>query len=190
MGLILELALVSKGIAALGLILAGLGGNVSLSTPRQSIEGRCVAVSCAVQKGLSDDLGRMIDSGTPVTLQFVCRVVRRPGHQEIARVSSHRTVAYDVSEGTYRIVLTSPDTSWQVTSTSFSDESPFFRLDSTRLCPLEALEDGAVYSILVESSLDPIRVEAMGGKEFNLMAFWNFKHLVGSSPDFRKGSVR
>lgn len=187
MGLILELALVSKGIAALGLILAGLGGSVSLSTPRPSIAGGYVAVSCAVQKGLCDDLRRMVDSGTPVTLQFACKLIRSPGHHEIARVAARRTVTYDVSDGTYRTVLTSPDTSWQVTSTSFDDASPFFRLDTTRLCQLDALQDDAVYSILIESYLDPIRVQAMGGKEFNLMSFWDFKRLGASSSDFRKG---
>lgn len=185
MGFILELALVAKGIAALGMMLTGLGGDVSLSTPLISLSSGYILVSCGVEHGLNKDLRNVIDSGTPITLRFTCRLVDQTEDNTAVEVIALRTVTCNMADSTYQIRFLDPDSSAQMMVTIFDETSPFFRLDAVRFYPLDTMDD-TVYKIIVEASLDPIRVEAMGRKDFNLMAFWNFKRLKTSSGRFTK----
>ena len=183
MSTVLEIFVV-KLFAVFGIALSGANLDVAMGEPVVELRTDSIAVSAGLLKPVSDDLLNIIDSGTPVSLVFACRLRYadgRPGGVPDRTVA--HTVSHDLETGAYRIG-TSART---IRASVLSETSVFFRLETVPLWPASAIEAGE-YVVEVSARLEPISIHATG-RQFDLMALWNYSEPTNRSPIFTQTAL-
>ena len=169
-------------LAVMGIFVPGVNRQVSLLEPFIELRSDRIAVSTTLQNPLSTDLLKIIDSGTPVTLSYVCRLRTSTGTPTAAADTtiSHR-VTKDLASGAYQI-----DTGTRKILTSRINEySLLFRLETAPVWDLSTISTTGWYYVEVSARFEPIVVRATGEK-YDLMALWSYRPPTGRSKVFNR----
>jgi len=173
---------VVRFLAIMGIFIPGVNQQVSLLDPFVELRGDRIAVSTALQKPLSTDLLKIIDSGTPVTLTYVCRLRTSTDNPAAApdTTVSHRVVK-DLASGTYEI-----DTGTRKILTSrITEYSLLFRLETVPLWNINVLSNSGFYYVEVSARFEPIVIHATG-ERYDLMALWSYRPPTARSKLFNR----
>lgn len=177
--------LVVKMLAVVGIFFPGVNREVAMSRPVVELWRSRIAVSCVLQRPLSADLLNVVDSGTPVSLTFICRLRAADGTPARAADTTvtHR-IERDLATGTYQIDLGER----KLLASRLSEYSPFFRLETVRAWPLDAITSRREYVVEVSARLESIYIHATG-ETFDLMALWNYREPDARSEQFTRASL-
>jgi len=163
----------TKVAAALlgGWILFGHSAKApSLSPPLLASSGGKIVVSTALDNGFPDDLEQVILTGTPVTLTFTAAL--QDDAQTIVEQGTRRTVTFDPGTKTFSV---NSGGETQTTSDQKTMEAWMGTLVNFPLIETSSLRPGGSYQAVVQARLEPISVEAVEGKKFDLMTLWQFR---------------
>lgn len=136
--------------------------------------GDTLVCETILKNGLSKGLDEIIMSGSEVIITFHISFLEREEGGEVYTVIK-REIVHSVS--------------FHPASSKFmvlndSDSSSFTELDGARaevsrirarLLPIPKLKDNSFYSLKISAVLNTIEIEALGNKQYDLNAFWNFK---------------
>ena len=169
----------------LGILFSGGKQRVELTEPVVELRQETIGVSCVLQHPFSDDLLNIVDSGTPVSLRFVCRLRHSDGSPAFARDTtiSHRVVK-DLATGVYEVTLGSRS----LLGERFTEYSQFFRLETVSLWAVGGADLDAPYYVEVSAELEPIYIHATG-QQYDLMALWNYQVPRKKSASFTKRAL-
>ena len=173
---------VVRFLAVMGIFVPGVNRQVSLLEPFIELRNERIAVSTTLRNPLSTDLLKIIDSGTPVTLSYVCRLRTSAGATTSApdTIVSHRVVK-DLASGAYQI-----DTGRRRILTSRINEySLLFRLETVPLWDVAVLSPATWYYVEVSARFEPIVVHATG-ERYDLMALWSYRPPTARSKVFNR----
>jgi hypothetical protein len=176
---------VVRFLAVIGIFVPGVNRQVSMRTPIVELRNERIAVSAILQNPLSVDLLNIIDSGTPVTLTYICRLRTAQGTPTAAIDTTviHRVVknlatgSYEINTGT-RTLLTSRITEYSL----------LFRLETVPLWQLLVLSSSGRYYVEVSARFEPIVVQATG-QRYDLMALWSYRVPTEQSGIFTRATV-
>lgn len=176
-------SLVVRVVAVLGVFFSG-ERQVQLSQPVVELREGRIAASCVLQHPFSDDLLNIVDSGTPVTLTFICRLRNLDGSPAFAPDTTipHRIVK-DLATGVYEVTLGTRS----LLAERFTEYSQFFRLETASLWPAGE-DDGAPYYLELSARLEPIYIHATG-QQYDLMAVWSYRVPKSRSAAFTRRAL-
>lgn len=138
--------------------------DVTFTKPQIVVVSDTVYVSTVLKNGFPKGLKEIILSGTPVNL----RVTFQNKDSDFSKEILH-TVKYDIASKSFLITTSEPDTSFTVKEIA-DMEKYVSKFNKVRfICP----EKQTV--MLVKAYMDPVKMEAIGGKEFELIAFWDYQ---------------
>jgi hypothetical protein len=167
-------------LAIVGVFFPGVNPDVSMSQPVVELRGERVAASCVLERPLSDDLVRVIDSGSEVTLVFACRLRYADGAPtRYADTTITHTVRKNLATEAYEIDLGNRT----VLTSQITDYSIFFRLETVPLWPVQGLAEGGTYIVDISATMEPISIHATA-RNYDLMSLWNFKTPRNQSEHF------
>ena len=163
--------LVVRMLTVLGVFFSGGGAQVECSEPVVQLRRGRIAVSCVLLNPFSEDLLNVIDSGTPVTLTFICRLRNADGSPAFVPDTTvpHRVVK-DLATSVYEVTLGTRT----LLAERFTEYSQFFRLETVALWPVDGARDAAPYYVEVSAKLEPMQIHATG-QAYDLMALWNYR---------------
>jgi len=162
-----------------GIALTGTNLDVDLTGPVAELKGDSVAVTVVVLSPLSDDLVRILRSGTRVELQFSCRLRYANGRRvPLPEITVINSVEKSLSSEVYLIRRSHKETR----TSELSGTSVLFRLETRRLWSVYRLKRGNYY-LDVSVKLLPITIESTG-QIFDLMALWNYVEPRNRSKSF------
>ena len=166
--------LATKAVAALIGVVALLGvkkADVVLSKPEVKILSDSIHINTSLKNSFPEELEKIILSGTPVTIRLKISYSTKDTtlNQEI----SHR-IKYDLASKTFLFVsfcgesITSPIKLKDIDSAKKSMNK--FNVG----VGLNPAPTGKEITVIMRAIIDPIKIGAIGNKDFELMAFWDY----------------
>jgi hypothetical protein len=152
-----------------GIALTGANLDVDLTAPVAELKGDSVAVSVVVLSPISEDLVRILESGTRVELEFSCRLRHANGRRApLPEINVTNSVQKNLSTEDYLIKRSRRE----IHASELSESSVLFRLETHPIWSVYQLRRGN-YFLDVSVKLLPITIESTG-QTFDLMALWNY----------------
>ncbi|MFA5032011.1 MAG: hypothetical protein WC614_03225 [bacterium] len=157
------------GVVAL---LGTKGKDVAFTTPKIIVVSDTIYVSTVLKSAFPKGLKEIILSGTPVNLRVTFQNkesdLRQGGMSHFSKEIVHN-VKYNIAEKNFLITISESDTSFVVKEMR-QVEQCMTNFNKVKLvCPDKYIV------MVVKAYMDPIKMEAIGGKEFELMAFWDYQ---------------
>lgn len=168
MGFLLQF-LATKAIAPIlgSIVLLTMGEHpVSLSHPRVLTRGDTLCVSTKVQNGFTEELKKIIKSG--VVVSFRLKIATEDDIDIVHKV------CYDIENRIYEIRREEVKGEDKIITTE--DEKKMMDLvsDFSDICiPGENIPSSEKIEIRI--SLDPVKLDFLEGKEFDMMALWEYR---------------
>lgn len=154
-----------------GWILFGHSAKVpSLSPPQMASSGGKIVVSTVLKDGFPDELDQVILTGTPVTLDFSASLL--DDTKSLSEQETYHTVTYDPGTKAFSVIA---DGASKTTSDQQTMQSWLGSLTNLPLVETSTLRPEGSYRTVVQARLEPISVEAVEGKKFDLMTLWQFR---------------
>ena len=146
----------------------------SLSAPQIAVREHRLVLSCTVLHGFPTQLRHVAESATPIYL-YLFTELHRPGETDaILSAATESVLLYDDIARVYKVKQsTQSDTVVCSTLDSAIDAMSMFR--GSTLTGTEKLDPAAKYEFVLYAVLGKTRVEALDGKEVDLMYYWNYK---------------
>jgi hypothetical protein len=163
----------TKVAAALlgGWILFGHSAKTpSLSPPQMASSGGKIVISATLKNGFPEELDQVILTGTPVTLTFSAALL--DDTKTLIEQETYHTVTYDPGTKAFSVVANGEI---KTTSDKETMQSWLGALANFPFLETSALRPEGSYRAVVQARLEPISVEAVEGKKFDLMTLWQFR---------------
>lgn len=157
----------TKAVAAIIGVMALLGAkdkDVEFTKTRVILAADTLTINTKLKNSFPKGLKDIILSGTPVNMRFTFQNKEANSTMEVIH-----NVKYDIVTKSFTLTLSEIDKSFTV-KTMKEVENIMNTLEDIKIIyPVK----GAV--IILKAIMDPVNIEAIGGKEFQLMAFWDYQ---------------
>jgi hypothetical protein len=143
-----------------------------------------VQVCCALTNAYSADLRKLAQSGTPLYLYIFSEARQVRKDSLVASAGAENRVEFDLVAKQYRVTRSArKDTVVQSGLDSALGVSVQF--EGVQALPKEKVQPAESYYFVVWAVLGKARVEAFGGKEIDLMYFWNYTRPTLTTEAFK-----
>ncbi len=177
--------IVVRMLAFVGVFFPGVNPDIEMSRPVVELRNDRIAVSCVLTRPLSDDLANVIESGTEVRLTFICRLRREDGTPAaVPDTLIQRAIVKNLVDGVFEMRIGER----LVRASQVTEYSQVFRLETVPLWSVDAVSDGGPHVIDISARLEPIYIHATG-RNYDLMALWNFTLPENRSPVFTRADL-
>ena len=169
--------LATKALAALIGVVALLGvkkADVTLTKPEIKILSDSVCISTTLKNGFPEKLEKIILSGTPVTIRLTTSYSVRD--TTLSKEIVHR-IRYDLANKTFLFVSCCRDRAISSSQHKAKDMDAAKKLMNkfNVVIPVpELFLSSEKVIVIMRVTIDPVKIEAIGDKEFELMAFWDY----------------
>lgn len=150
---------VVAGLIGVAALLGGKKGDVMLTKPDIKIISDTIFINTALKNSFSEGLEKIILSGTPVSMRLIILADNFMG--EVVH-----NIKYDLIKKTFTVTRSQD-------SVVVKDIGTAKRL-ANEFNNLKILYRGREVSIIIKARLAPVKIEAIGDKEFELMYFWDY----------------
>lgn len=161
----------TKTVAALIGVMALLGAknkDVAFTKPEISIVADTIYISTSLKNSFPKGLKDIILSGTPVNMRFTLQGVTRGKGSNLYREIIHN-VKYDIVTKKFLVTLSEENTTISVEKFEAAE------ILMNKLKEIKIIRSNRELNMLLKATIDPVNIEAIGGKEFQLMAFWDYQ---------------
>lgn len=163
----------TKAVAALIGVVALLGAkqsDVTFTKPEITISDS-ISINTTLKNSFPKELEKIILSGTPVTIRLktICSTKDTALNQEII----HR-VKYDLADKTFLFVSYCQDRKDSPVKVKDIKEIKKFMNEFNIVITRQFASTGKDITVIMRATIDPIKIEAMENKNFELMAFWDY----------------
>ncbi|MDD5530483.1 MAG: hypothetical protein PHX21_10730 [bacterium] len=138
--------------------------DVAFTKPQVVVVSDTIYVSTVLKNAFPKGLKEIILSGTPVNLRATFQNKETSFSKEITH-----NVKYNIAEKNFLITISESDTSFLVKEMG-NVEQCMTNFNKVKLvCPDKNI------NMVGKAYMDPVKMEAIGGKEFELIAFWDYQ---------------
>lgn len=167
--------LATKVVAGIIGVVALLGvkqSDVVFTPPQTKIVSDTIYINTTLKNSFPKELEKIVLSGTPVTIRLKVSLYGRDV------TSIHETthqITYELSTKTFFLVGDEGNTITLKDLSKAKDFMNSFKIGINFQLPLRGEPPGEKITAILKATLDPIQIEAMGGKQFDLMCFWDYQ---------------
>ncbi|MBD3420809.1 MAG: DUF4390 domain-containing protein [Chitinivibrionales bacterium] len=173
MNFIIGLLIAAKGIVLFSGIFALSKSNAQLGQPELILSASEIRLSTQIQNAFSKDLKKLANSGTRILIYLFIETREARGDRVVHKVVQSRELLYDLVDKQYAIVRNEIDTTTLATIDAAMIASTTFH--NIAVAPVDIIDAQKRYYFVAYGVLGKTTVEALEGKELDLMYFWNYR---------------
>lgn len=157
---------VVAGIIGVAALLGVKQSDVVIAHPETKIVSDSIYINTTLKNSFPKELEKVVLSGTPVTIRLKLSLSGK--NITLTQEAIHQ-IAYELPTKTFFLTGNGNDTLKLKDFTKAKEFMNKFKIGiNFKLPPNEK------FTGILKVTLDPITIEAMGGKQFDLMCFWDY----------------
>jgi hypothetical protein len=177
MSFLLGILLVAKGLALVGglFVISSGSGNVVIAPPRIVQSDSVLLITTQVNEPLSPEIRELLKTGLGIPLELSVDFYEMPEAGALNSTAATRIFGMDLVNENYFVVRDSAaaDTVWNQTLKEGLAAHGQFK--DMLLAHRSQIQKEKQYQIVLTARLKKVNMGALGGKEVDLMKFWDYK---------------